>query len=303
MLAVRSGECDREYITERIVDNSANSRTVAHRSEMRASAPRRDQFRVLAQDHARRTTRQTTGEKGHALQTGSRNVKAGVAQQHHRVMTTMNAARTAAIIDPHDTMTANKTTTTGTVTRGAVAAIVHAVPRLTPSTAAVAATRRSTALHAHTATAAKNTAVATGRARLPKRASTTTTHMPMVTKTQSPARGADTEATRISTVTGHATRIASETGATAKIGRRIMTTTARRTGQGIRTRSAGADATVREKRRSATMTTTSIVLLDGAARIGTERTEGAMSAARMSGARAIVRRKSSDPQKTMWWAR
>jgi hypothetical protein len=214
-------------------------------------------------------------------------------------MTTTNAERTAVIIALHDMMTAKKTTMTGIVMTGPVVAIAHAVPQLTLSTAAVAATRRSTALHAPTATAARNTAVATGRAHLLKRVSTRTTHMLMATETQSLARGASTEAIRTSTVTDHATRIASETGATVKNGTKTTTTTARKIGRETRTRSAGADATARQKRKSATMMMTSIVLLGGAARIAIERTASAMSAARTSGARAIGTQKSSVPQKTM----
>lgn len=248
--------------------------------------------------------RQTIAEKSRALRTGSQNAKAEDAPQHHRVTTTTNAERTAVIIALHDMTTAKKTTMNGIVMIGAVVAIAHAVHQLIPSTAAVAATRRSTVLHARTAIAARNTVAVTGRAHLLKRASTTTTHMLMATETQSLARGASTEAIRTGTVTDHATRIASETGATVKNERKTTTTTARKIGRETRIRSASADATARQKRKDAITMTTSIVHHGAAARtaierIAIERTAGAMNAARTSGARAIVTQKSSVPQKTM----
>lgn len=225
-------------------------------------------------------------------------MRAEDTQQHHRVMTTTNAARTAAIA-LHEMMTAKKSTMTGNVMIEAVVAIAHAAPPLIQSTAVVAATGNSTALPVRTATAAGNIVVATGRALLLKRASTTTIHMSMATETRNLARDVSTEAIRTSTVTGHATRSVSETGVIAENGRKTTTTTARRIGRKTRIRSVGADVTVRPRKKSATMMTRSIVHLDGAARTGIERTAGATSAARTNEAIAIVRRKRNVLQKTM----
>lgn len=238
--------------------------------------------------------RRTIAEIGRALQTATQNAKAEDVQQHRKVTTTMNAAKIADTTAPHDTTT---------VTIEGVAAIEHAVPQPTPSTVAVAVTRKSTALHAHTATVARNIAVATVHAHLLKRASTTMKPTLTAIEIRSPARDASTEATKTSTEIGPATRTVSATGAIARNERKTTTTTARRIGQETRTRSAGVDVTVKQKRKSAIMMTTSIVLLDGAARTGTGKTAAVMTATRTSEARAIATQKSSVLQKTMWLAR
>ena len=177
----------------------------------------------------------------------------------------MSLARIDDTIAPHATMIVKKITMTDAVTTKEAAAIGHAVLRRIQSIAAVAATRRSIDRHAHIAIAARNIAVDTAHARPPERASTTTMRMLMVTENPSQALDVNIGATKTSTVTGHATKIASAIGVTAKTGRRTMTMSVRRTDRKIRIRSVGAAVTA-TKRKSAITTMISIDHLDEAAR-------------------------------------
>lgn len=200
-----------------------------------------------------------------------------------------NAGRTADTTAHHGTMTMKKTTTTDIATE-AVGAIEHAVPRPTRITAAVAVTKTSTVLHAHTGIAARSIAVGTVHGRLPKRAGTMMMYMPTVTENRNLAPGASTGAKKTSTATSHATGIASETGVIAKIERKTTIMSARKTGQETRIKTAGVDVIVKQKRRSVTTTTTNIAHFDEAAKSRTEKTA----------VETIATRKASVLSRTMW---
>src|SRR5690242_4965180 len=189
------------------------------------------------------------------------------------------------------------------VTTEEVEVIEHAVPQLTPSTAAVAVIRKSTVLHVHNGIVARNTAAVTARVPQLRRASTTKMRMSMATESQSRARDGSTGAIKTSTVTSHEIGTVSETGATARIERKTSITNATRTDRETKTEKRGAVVTVKLRSTSAIMTTIGIAHLERAARIVTGRTETEMTETVTIGARTVVIPRSIVQQRMMWSVR
>lgn len=204
----------------------------------------------------------------------------------------MSAARSAAITARHAMMIEKASMTIELVMTEGAGATGRAVHLPTRNTAAVAAIRTDTALHAHIAIAAKNTAVVTVHGPQLKRASTTTMLMSTATESQNLGRDESTETIKTSIVkgpvTGHARRTESGINATAKTETKTMITSVIKSDQGTKTRSADVVATVRSRKMIATTTTTGTAHLDEAAKIKTETNGTEMTAAEKTAARIIA---------------
>jgi hypothetical protein len=236
----------------------------------------------------------TTVESGHVQQTASQRGKAGDAQRHRKLMMILSATKIDETTARRDTMNAKKTMMIVIARREEVEATGLVVLLPTPSTAAVAVTRRNTVHRARTAIAAKNIAVVIARAHHVKKTSTMTIPILTVTESQSLVHAANTGVRKRSIVTGRVTKTASEIDAIVRIAIRTMIMIGKKTDQETKTRSAGVDAIAKLKMKNATTTTISTDHLDEAAR-----SEIVKSGTLMTVVETIVRRRANGQQKTI----
>lgn len=198
-----------------------------------------------------------------------------VLDRPHLQETTTTAAKSANTTAHRVMKTVNRSMTTGTAMKRAVAVIGHGPLQQTHGTVAAVVTRTNTALHDRIATGVESIDAATA---LDLPAMRTSMMMTMCTsmakRIPMVVLDADIEvARRIGIATGRVIdpviKNVNEIAKIAKSESVITTTTVRRIVQETRTKSADAAATVMLKKRSATTTTTSTVLLVAAAKIGT----------------------------------
>jgi hypothetical protein len=242
-------------------------------SVMRVCGSKNAHPRVLGQDHERGTTIGMSNASDLVLPTVNLAVMTAVDLLRHW-MTTTRTAKTASTTDPRAMRAVTRTMMTGTATRRAAGVIVRELHQQTPSIAAAVATRTSTVHRDHTATEAKNIAVATAPDHLARKTNTKTTRrMPMAKRIPMAAHGVNIGVG----ATDHATRSVTEIVKTGKSENATMTTTVRRIVRVTKTRTVGGAAIVRLKMTTAITMTTSTALHVVAAR-----TESASDATTMT---------------------